>query len=61
MSKRRRNRRPGGHPAEVAKRRERDEARRSGTSTDELARRLAREALALPDELEAWNAHSAMG
>src|SRR6478609_11184780 len=55
MSKSRRNRRPSGHPAKVAKRRERDAPRRSWTpiSTDELARRLARHALKLSYSLQA--------
>lgn len=55
MSKSRRKRRPGGHPAKVAKRRERDAARRSWApiSTDELARRLARHALKLSEALQA--------
>ncbi len=55
MSKRSRNRRPGGHPAKVAKRRERDDARRTriGIGTDELARRLVRHARRLRGALEA--------
>jgi hypothetical protein len=55
MSKRKRNRRPGGHPANIAKRPARDEARRSriGIGTEELARRLVRHAPRLRSALEA--------
>lgn len=55
ISKRRRDRRPGGHPAKVAQRRERDARRgsRRPIGTEELARRLVRQALGLHDALEA--------
>jgi hypothetical protein len=55
MSKRRRNRRPNGHPAKVAGRRERDMARRSGHGGElgKLARRIVREADELTAALDA--------
>jgi hypothetical protein len=55
MRKGRRNRRPGGHPAKVARRRERDAGRGScgAGGPDALARRLVREALELTDPLDA--------
>ena len=55
MSKGRRSRRPGGHPAKVAARREREAARRSaaGTTPAALARRIALEAERLTGALDA--------
>ena len=61
MSKGKRNRRPGGHPARVAARRERDAARRSGLAAgpDSVARRIVREAQGLTSALDAeiWASH----
>ena len=61
MSKGKRNRRPGGHPAKVAVRRERDAARRSGAAAgpDSVARRIMREAQELTGALDAelWASH----
>ncbi len=55
MSKGKRARRPAGHPAKVAVRRERDAARRSGVPAgpDGFARRIARQASELTDALDA--------
>lgn len=55
VSKGKRSRRPRGHPAKVAVRRERDAARRSGTpqGPDGVARRIVREALELTSALDA--------
>jgi hypothetical protein len=55
VSKGKRNRRPGGHPAKAAARRERDAARRQGRGPgpESIARRLVREAEELADALDA--------
>ena len=55
MSKAKRTRRPGGHPAKVALRREREAARRSSApkGPDGIARRIVREAAALTSALDA--------
>jgi hypothetical protein len=55
VSKGKRTRRPGGHPAKVAVRRERDAARRSGVPAgpDGFARRIVRQAGELTDALDA--------
>ena len=55
MSQGKRSRRPGGHPAKVAVRRERDAARRSGAppGPDTVARRIVREAQELTSALDA--------
>jgi hypothetical protein len=55
VSKGKRTRRPGGHPAKVAARRERDAARRSGVAAgpEGFARRIARQASELTDALDA--------
>jgi hypothetical protein len=62
VSKGRRNRRPGGHPAKVAHRREREAARRSaaGTTPEAIARRIVREAEGLTGALDAELWASAM-
>lgn len=54
VSKGRRNRRPGGHPAKVAVRREREAARRSGggPGPDAIVRRIIREAEGLTGALD---------
>ena len=61
MSKGKRSRRPSGHPAKVAVRRDRDAARRAGTppGPDSVARRIVREALELTSPLDAelWASH----
>ena len=61
MSKGKRTRRPGGHPAKVAVRRERDAARRSGAPAgpDGVARRIVRQAQELTSALDAelWASH----
>jgi hypothetical protein len=58
VGKDKRNRRPGGHPAKVAARRERDAARRQGRtpSPERVARRIVREAEELRSALgaELW-------
>ena len=59
MSKGKRNRRPGGHPAKVAVRRERDAAGRSGgpAGPEGVARRIVHEAHELTSALDAeWSA-----
>jgi hypothetical protein len=55
VSKGKRNRRPRGHPAKVAVRRERDAARRSGAPAgpESVARRIVREAHELTSALDA--------
>ncbi len=55
MGKSKRTRRPGGHPAKVAQRRERDAARNAGaiTGPDRIARQIVRDALRLPGALDA--------
>jgi hypothetical protein len=55
VSKGKRSRRPGGHPANVAVRREREAARRSGAGTtpEAIARRMVREAEGLTGALDA--------
>lgn len=55
VSKGKRNRRPGGHPAKVAVRREREAARRSGAPAgpESVARRIVREAHELTSALDA--------
>ncbi len=55
VSKGRRTRRPGGHPARVATRREREAARRSGAGAGPgaIARRIVREAEGLTGPLDA--------
>lgn len=55
MSKGKRSRRPGGHPAKATARREREAARRSaaGTTPQAIARRIARDAQALTGALDA--------
>ena len=55
MSKGKGNRRPGGHPAKVAVRREREAARRSGApaGTEAVARRIVREGHELTSALDA--------
>lgn len=55
MSKGRRSRRPGGHPAKVAVRREREAARRSaaGTTPEAIARRIARSTEGLTGAMDA--------
>jgi hypothetical protein len=61
VSKGKRSRRPSGHPAKVAVRRERDAARRSGlpAGPDSVARRIVRETLELTSALDAelWASH----
>ena len=61
MSKGKRSRRPSGHPAKVAVRRERDAARRAGAppGPDSVARRIVREAqeLTSPLDAELWASH----
>ena len=61
VSKGKRSRRPSGHPAKVAVRRERDAARRAGASAgpDSVARRIVREAqeLTSPLDAELWASH----
>ena len=61
VSKGKRARRPGGHPAKVAARREREVARRSSAAVgpDGVARRIVREALELTSALDAelWASH----
>jgi hypothetical protein len=62
VSKGRRSRRPDGHPARVAGRRERDALRRSGGATGlpAIARRIVREVEGLtgPLEVELWASHT---
>ena len=56
MGKNRRSRRPGGHPAKVAQRRERDggnDARAAAPGPYRMARPIVREALELTDALDA--------
>jgi hypothetical protein len=61
MSKGRRSRRPGGHPAKVAERRDREVAKRSrgATSLETVARRIVREVEGLTGALDAelWASH----
>ena len=55
MSKGKRHRRPGGHPAKAAARHERDAARRSGRApgSEDVARQILREAQGLTSALDA--------
>jgi hypothetical protein len=55
VGKSKRSRRPGGHPAKVAQRRERDGARNAGAiiGPDRIARQIVRDALRLPGPLDA--------
>jgi hypothetical protein len=61
VSKGKRNRRPGGHPAKVTARREREAAKRSSAAAgpDGVARRIVREASGLTGALDAelWASH----
>ena len=61
VSKGKRTRRPGGHPAKIAVRREREAARRSSAAIgpDAVARRIVLEAAALTSALDAelWASH----
>jgi hypothetical protein len=61
VSKGKRNRRPGGHPAKVAVRREREAARGSGAPAgpESVARRIVHEAHELTSALDAelWASH----